>query len=498
MHHVFQSFSVGSDLSVGLAIGQSDFSLEQEAVTVDTGGANVLDARKQKLLFDPGNIELLIGLFSSFDGSSHDALTSFRSALIPRGGRSAIDVLVCTPGRLVEHLENTPGLTLQHLRFLVVDEADRLLDQTYHNWINRVVDSAISAPVAAWHELSRSSSSAGTNDTNRAPGLIETSNGCSFDIDMISWRRGGTVGEESLFSTIESGVVPTVCIPLQLRKMLFSATLTRDPQKLAALRLVNPKHYDARILRGKGQGHSSSGSDNHKYTMPNQLLEYIVECTAEQKPIVLLALLLDRRNIGDGDNNKVDDDGVAKGGGSIIAVFTSNLESTHRLTRLLQLLWKSAGYGTTNAIAEYSGSWNQKERSHIMSRCGDVCDNISVVVCSDGMSRGVDIDQVGMVINYDVPGLAKTYVHRCGRTARAGKEGRAISLLKGGQVDQFLRMRRLIEDPNRIKKMGFKKSLVIGVVGVYISCLKALADVVAAESRGDLKPTDPIPANYFI
>ena len=59
-------------------------------------------------------------------------------------------------------------------------------------------------------------------------------------------------------------------------------------------------------------------------------------------------------------------------------------------------------------------------------------DLLSVVICSDGMSRGMDIELVSTVINYDVPAFAKTYVHRCGRTARAGKEGTAISLLKGG------------------------------------------------------------------
>lgn len=45
-----------------------------------------------------------------------------------------------TPGRLVDHINDTPGFTLQHLQFLVVDEADRLLMQSYYDWLPRVLE----------------------------------------------------------------------------------------------------------------------------------------------------------------------------------------------------------------------------------------------------------------------------------------------------------------------------------------------------------------------
>ena len=54
-------------------------------------------------------------------------------------------MLVATPGRLMAHLEGTPGFTLAHLRFLVVDETDRLLRQAYHGWLPRVVAAAHAA-----------------------------------------------------------------------------------------------------------------------------------------------------------------------------------------------------------------------------------------------------------------------------------------------------------------------------------------------------------------
>lgn len=55
------------------------------------------------------------------------------------GGSSKLDILIATPGRLMDHLASTPNFTLQHLRFLVIDEADRLLNQSFQNWLTQVL-----------------------------------------------------------------------------------------------------------------------------------------------------------------------------------------------------------------------------------------------------------------------------------------------------------------------------------------------------------------------
>jgi ATP-dependent RNA helicase DDX51/DBP6 len=55
------------------------------------------------------------------------------------GGSSKVDILIATPGRLMDHLTSTPNFTLQHLRFLVIDEADRLLNQSFQNWLAQVI-----------------------------------------------------------------------------------------------------------------------------------------------------------------------------------------------------------------------------------------------------------------------------------------------------------------------------------------------------------------------
>ena len=56
------------------------------------------------------------------------------------------------------------------------------------------------------------------------------------------------------------------------------------------------------------------------------------------------------------------------------------------------------------------------------------------LICSDAMARGMDIDNVQYVISYDPPPYIKTYIHRVGRTARAGKEGIALTLLQKKEV----------------------------------------------------------------
>lgn len=65
-------------------------------------------------------------------------------------------------------------------------------------------------------------------------------------------------------------------------------------------------------------------------------------------------------------------------------------------------------------VAEFSSSLGQRQRSHIIRRAR--AGAVRVIVCSDGMARGMDLDGVGLVVNYDVPSQPKTYVHRCGQS----------------------------------------------------------------------------------
>jgi superfamily II DNA/RNA helicase len=65
---------------------------------------------------------------------------------------------------------------------------------------------------------------------------------------------------------------------------------------------------------------------------------------------------------------------------------------------------------------------------------------VSSLICSDVMARGMDLPSVDLVVNYDATPFLRTYIHRIGRTARAGRAGTAISLLRGKEVRHFKEM----------------------------------------------------------
>jgi len=87
-------------------------------------------------------------------------------------------------------------------------------------------------------------------------------------------------------------------------------------------------------------------------------------------------------------------------------------------------------------------SQNHRERTLAQFRSGD----IRTLVATDIAARGIDVDGITHVINFDLPNVPETYVHRIGRTARAGAEGTAISLVAGGEELAYLRdIERLIK-----------------------------------------------------
>mmetsp|Transcript_9418 Transcript_9418/g.16370 ORF Transcript_9418/g.16370 Transcript_9418/m.16370 type:complete len:593 (+) Transcript_9418:3-1781(+) len=519
VYDVFVRSAKGSHIKIGLAVGggkkRADLVSERRSLVVGTyhetfdetrdsegsfirrknGGLAESAAARSRHSFDPTSIHAAL---EAFDGTvrKDNGLQK-----VPKmGGQSAVDILVATPGRLIDHLDATPGFTLQHLRFLVIDEADRLVNQPYQNWVSRVL------------EASNSLNKCNVSEYVKAP-LQHAPDGMTFIIDPITHRNAGSgLSVPSSIASDKDNVNSEVGLvsglfghPVPLRKMLFSATLTQDPQKLARLGLGNPKHYDANFLKRIGRMEETPGGTRNNnepdakagtYFVPEGLTERMVECTAEQKPLVLLALLLGEENnhAHSTSTRKVDRNSV-----NLSIVFTSSVDSTHRLARLLQLLWEAGGFGASSAIAEFSSSINAKQRAAILRRCrsSDATKKVSVLVCSDGMSRGMDLPSVSAVINYDVPAFAKTYVHRCGRTARAGREGKAISVLKGGQVSKFQKMRSLI-DGGSVKGIGVKMDLIKGVLPIYKNCVKALQRVIIAEENDELLPSEAIEAQQWI
>lgn len=335
---------------------------------------------------------------------------------IPDDGlaQSKVDILLCTPGRLMDHLDTTEGFTLEHLRFLVVDEADRLLKQSYQDWIRKV-----------FHAATQSQRHGSVHQTRNGDSLIDAA--CERD------SFDGCGG-------------PRRMVPFQ--KLLFSATLTKNPKHLAALKLKNPIFFTA--------------SATKQYSIPAGLSEYLCVCRDGEKPLMLVHLvetLKSRQTI----------------------VFTSSVDTTHRLFRLLECI---AGL----SCAEFSSSLPQSRRTDVLNRFRS--GSLSLIVCSDAMARGMDLEHVDCVVNYDVPPFIRTYIHRVGRTARAKRKGQAYTLAFRREIRHLKEMLRLADGSNLVTKQVKREDL-DDKVDDYEALLEKLEVIMAKERDGKQDPQQP-------
>eukprot|EP00204_Picochlorum_oklahomense_P000618 CAMPEP_0118808072 /NCGR_PEP_ID=MMETSP1161-20130426/35798_1 /TAXON_ID=249345 /ORGANISM="Picochlorum oklahomensis, Strain CCMP2329" /LENGTH=490 /DNA_ID=CAMNT_0006737459 /DNA_START=1594 /DNA_END=3066 /DNA_ORIENTATION=- len=203
-----------------------------------------------------------------------------------------------------------------------------------------------------------------------------------------------------------------------LVKYVVSATLTRDPTKLDVLRLVAPRCV-------------THVQEEFKYKLPSTLEESKV-VVAEQDKAAALCTLLASNGLGH-DTKKC-------------IVFVSSVDATSTLAMLLMEIEKE--HSVMGNVVEYSAASLSRDRRKALESFKTGASRI--LVCSDAMTRGMDIDGIDTVINYDAPVYAKTYVHRAGRTARAGRSGKVITLLKREEVRHFKDMLRKA-DNNYVK-----------------------------------------------
>jgi superfamily II DNA/RNA helicase len=124
-----------------------------------------------------------------------------------------------------------------------------------------------------------------------------------------------------------------------------------------------------------------------------------------------------------------------------ILIFTSTKAKVNDIVRGL----KNKSYKTDGISSDLEQSDREKVLQSFKSK------NTRVLVATDVISRGIDIKDIELIINYDVPGDAEDYVHRIGRTARAESEGVAITLINEPDMFKFKKIEQLID--NEILKM---------------------------------------------
>jgi ATP-dependent RNA helicase RhlE len=233
-----------------------------------------------------------------------------------------VEVMVATPGRLLDLVQSN-GLKLGQVEFLVLDEADRMLDMGFINDIRKIVSK----------------------------------------------------------------------LPVKRQTLFFSATMPKDIAELAEQMLRDPARVAVTPVASTVE----------------RITQRIIQVDHSAKP-ALLAQLLKQEQV------------------SRALIFTRTKHGADKVVKGL------ARAGITADAIHGNKSQNHRERVLAAFRSGE----IRTLVATDIAARGIDVDGISHVVNFDLPNIPETYVHRIGRTARAGADGVAISLCAGEEM-AFLR-----------------------------------------------------------
>jgi ATP-dependent RNA helicase RhlE len=240
------------------------------------------------------------------------------------------DMVVCTPGRMIAHL-NMGYVDFSSLQYLVLDEADRMLDMGFFDDIMKIIN----------------------------------------------------------------------YIPNQRQTLMFSATMPQEIRTLARKVLTNPEEISIALSK------------------PVEKVLQLAYVVYEPQKIPLLKHIL----------QPIKDRSVL--------VFCSSKSSTKELSRELKKL---------GLIAEdIHSDLSQDEREKVLMNFRNR--ELKILVATDILSRGIDIENIDMVINFDVPHDGEDYIHRIGRTARAEASGVAITLISQKDQYKFAAVEKLLEKP---------------------------------------------------
>lgn len=182
--------------------------------------------------------------------------------------------------------------------------------------------------------------------------------------------------------------------PVQRQTLLFSATIPEDIRKLADKHMKNPIKVSAET-----------------YVDPQKLKQYYYDVEENLKFSLLVHLL----------KNEDSD---------LVMIFCNSRKTVDFVSKNLK-------YNGVNAHAIHGG-FSQNRRNETIMKFHSKASQI--LVCTDVAARGLDIPGVSHVYNYDLPKESKQYIHRIGRTARAGEKGKVINLLSYKDHDNFTRI----------------------------------------------------------
>ena len=240
------------------------------------------------------------------------------------------DVVVCTPGRMLAHL-NMGYVQISGLSYLILDEADRMLDMGFYEDI----------------------------------------------LKIISY------------------------LPKERQNLLFSATMPPAIRNLARQILMNP--VEISIASSK----------------PAERVKQEAFVVFDSQKLPLVKHLIQQKDLRS------------------ILIFCSTKDKAKSVTHEL----RKAHFIADQIHSDIDQSGREKVLNRFKSR------ELNILVATDILSRGIDVEDIDLVINYDVPHDAEDYIHRVGRTARAASEGEAITLIGDKDQNRFHAIEELIEKP---------------------------------------------------
>ena len=316
----------------------------------------------------------------SFEGPSIATLTGGLSVQKQQRLLKHADIVVGTPGRLWEVISEGQGVikALKRIQFLIVDEADRLLSEGHFKEVEEILD-------ALDRQEENEENGNGANNTAKKESSLSTIQRqtlvFSATFDRSLQRRLATKGGNDLLNNKDS----------------LSYLLTKLP-----FREQTPKFIDVNPVNQLATG----------------LKEGLVECGGTEKDLYLYTLLLLQPDVR-------------------TLVFVNSISAVKRLTPFLQNL-------NLPALGLHSGM-PQKARLRSVERFTQTqtkakveskpsSSSSSILISTDLAARGLDIPNVKRILHYHLPRAADTYVHRSGRTARAGLEGSSILICAPEEV----------------------------------------------------------------
>ncbi|SNX87996.1 related to DBP7 - RNA helicase required for 60S ribosomal subunit assembly [Melanopsichium pennsylvanicum] len=383
--------------------------------------------------------------------------------------RKGCPILVSTPGRLLDHLQNTSSFDVGKCRWLVLDEADRLLEMGFEDQLNGIV-----------RALDGRRNLACTAARHAMPGFEET-----VELGDAHW-----IPDHDVMDTLGM-----TWWAHPRRVILCSATLDENVQVLAGKTLINPK-----IIRGVKQDDADTNQDgapsssdgdgetamvkrrDQKFAAPAQLVQSYVTTPPKLRLVTLLSLL--RAYISRARRHSSDPTILSSGSGRVI-VFMSCTDSVdfhyaafggarmnsiendpnppvstqdetlppHTVSELIpgvpifRLHGSMSQQDRMNSLRGFSGIATKKQAAHIQDEGGF---QGSILLCTSVASRGLDLPDVGCVIQLDPPteGGIEEYLHRVGRTARVGRSGESWLMVlpeEVGWVDHVLESHMTIQ-----------------------------------------------------